>query len=64
MNREEVLEKSRIECNDEGFYDAENQGRKLGLWAFCIMKVAIMHLIGVRGNLTIFRLQCFGHFLP
>ncbi len=42
MNREEVLEKSRIECNDEGFYDAENQGRKLGLWAFCIMEVAIM----------------------
>lgn len=42
MDREEVLEKSRFENNDEGFFDAENQGRKLGIWAFCIMEVAIM----------------------
>ena len=29
MNREEILAKSREEKHDEGFLEAENQGRKI-----------------------------------
>lgn len=37
MNREEILEKSRKEMNDEGLIAAENKGRKIGIAAFtCI----------------------------
>lgn len=35
MNREEILEKSRKEKSDEGLISAENQGRKIGILAFC-----------------------------
>ena len=42
MNREEILEKSRKEKQDEGMLNAENRGRKLGMVAFCIVFIAIM----------------------
>lgn len=42
MNREEILAKSREEKHDEGFLEAENQGRKIGMIAFCIIFIFII----------------------
>lgn len=37
MNKDEILEKSREEKNDEGLIAAENKGRKIGMIAFTIV---------------------------
>lgn len=34
MNKEEILQKSRQEKYDEGLIQAENKGRKIGVFAF------------------------------
>ncbi len=34
MNKEEILERSRQEQNDEGMIDAQNKGNKLGIIIF------------------------------
>lgn len=42
MEKEEVLAMSRKEKKDEGFTDAENQGRKVGFLAFCALFIVIV----------------------
>lgn len=42
MNREEILARSRNENIDEGFQDAANKGRRIGLSAFCCIFIVIM----------------------
>ena len=41
MDREEVLKRSRGEHQDEGFAEAENRGRKIGMIAFACVFVFI-----------------------
>lgn len=41
MLKEEILERSRNEKADEGMENAENQGRKIGFWAFGIIFAAL-----------------------
>ena len=41
MDREEILKRSRQEKQDEGMSAAENQGRKIGVIAFCAVFVAV-----------------------
>ena len=42
MNKEEILAKSRLENEDEGLKEAENQGRKIGITAFALMEIVIV----------------------
>ncbi|MGL5515091.1 MAG: DUF6442 family protein [Sporomusa sp.] len=42
MNRDEILEKSRKENVDEGLLTAQNQGRKIGSIAFCVVFIVII----------------------
>jgi hypothetical protein len=42
MLKEEVLERSRNEKADEGMENAENQGRKIGFWAFGIIFTVLL----------------------
>ena len=42
MNKEEILAKSRNEGKDEGLIAAENQGRKIGIVAFCSVLIFII----------------------
>ena len=42
MNREEILARSRKENIDEGFQDAANKGRRIGLSAFCCVFIVIV----------------------
>jgi len=46
MNKEEILEKSRKDYNDEGMIQAENKGREIGFIVFVIvfLIVALMNL--------------------
>lgn len=52
MNREEILAKSRDEKIDEGMISAENRGRKIGSYAFCLIFIFItlFNLFTGRGN--------------
>lgn len=42
MNKEEILARSRQEKHDEGMTMAENEGRKFGLMAFCVIFIIIV----------------------
>lgn len=42
VNKEDILAKSRKEKNDEGLIAAENQGRKIGIAAFCFVFIFIL----------------------
>lgn len=42
MNKEEILARSRQEKHDEGMTMAENQGRKFGLMAFCVIFMIVI----------------------
>ncbi len=63
MNREEILEKSRVKCNDKGFDGAKEQGRKLEISAFCSIEVAIMIFNWFRKQLDHISLAMFWVFL-
>ena len=63
MNREEILEKSRKEKQDEGMLNAENRGRKLGMVAFCIVFIAIMLINFCTGHSNHAPLAMFWAFL-
>lgn len=63
MNREEILEKSRKEKQDEGMLNAENRGRKLGMVAFCIVFIAIMLINFCTGHSNHAPLTMFWAFL-
>lgn len=58
MNREEILEKSRIEKRDEGMESASNAGRKVGMIAFCVLFIVIVMLNFFNGkqNYAVFAL--------
>lgn len=42
MNREEILQKSRDAKQDEGFVQAENQGRRMGITALSVVFLFII----------------------
>lgn len=42
MNKDEILEKSRAEKDDEGMQEAENRGRRIGEIAFCSIFIFIV----------------------
>ena len=42
MNKEEILARSRAKQNDEGMRDAEEQGRRIGIRAFCLVELVVL----------------------
>ena len=42
MDKEEILQKSRQERNDEGLVAARGQGQKVGVGAFCVVFAVIV----------------------
>lgn len=42
MNKEEILEKSRSEKEDEGVTYAANKGRRYGVAAMCLMMIVLL----------------------
>ena len=49
MEKQEILEKSRQEKEDEGVTYAENKGRRWGIIGFCLLIIAFIIYNGVKG---------------
>ncbi len=58
MKKEDILDKSRKESNDEGKQYAENKGRRIGVAAMCIIFiiVTIYNLLEGLNNYAVFAL--------
>lgn len=63
MNREEILQKSRDAKQDEGFVQAENQGRRMGIVAFVCVFIFIFIFSFINGQNTYAPLSMFWAFV-
>ena len=63
MNREEILQKSRDAKQDEGFVQAENQGRRMGIVAFVCVFIFILFFSFINGQNTYAPLTMFWAFV-